>query len=868
MANTIITKNSATATAVPTAGQLVQGELAVNVTDKRLFTENSGGTVVELGTNPSQVNFADNAKAIFGTDSDLQIYHDGSNSYVSDVGAGNLNIQGNNLILEDPNGVNFLGGNGSTGAVTVYYNGSAKLATTSTGVDVTGTVVADSLNVGTTSDAYSSIFITSSATGESELRMGDTDTDAGSIAYTNSNDTLTFRASAAARMTLASTGIDVTGDVGGDTLTISGAGSVQGLTVGRGAGAVASNTAVGTTALATNTSGAHNVAVGNNASPQSNTGSYNIAVGENSLFSTTSGSYNTAVGQSSLLSNTTAGSNTAVGYRALYSNTSATINTAVGTEAAYSNTTGGQLVAIGYQAAYSNTTGPDNVAVGGYETLFSNTTGGQNIAIGRGALKSNTTASNNTAVGYQAAYSNTTGTRNAAFGIQALYANTVGTDNTAIGRLALTANTASANTAIGSASLYSNISGANNTSTGEGALFNNTSGARNTASGGSALFSNTTAANNTAVGYQSGYYNSTGTSNVFIGGHDAGGFAAGLYNTTGSYNTMVGAGALKSNTTADANTALGYQAAYSQTTGALYTVAVGYQALKANTSGATNNALGFQALTANTAGSNNNAFGSFSLANSTTGNFNTAFGDQSLRSNTTGAYNVAVGTQALQANTSASNNTALGFQAGFSNTTGDRSVFVGTEAGYSATGYGNTCIGYKAGNQTTQLTTGIANILLGPYSKPAAGSDQFSIVIGWNAVGKGSSTGIIGGGDGGTSAMYQGNNSATWSTTSDQRLKKNIVDNTDGLSKIASIRVRNFEYRLPEEIDAELNPSDAIKRTGVQLGVIAQELQEVLPECVKQESTGVLSVDTDNLVWYLVNSIQELKAEIELLKGN
>ena len=55
MANTIITKNSATATAVPTAGQLVQGELAVNVTDKRLFTENSGGTVVELGTNPSQV---------------------------------------------------------------------------------------------------------------------------------------------------------------------------------------------------------------------------------------------------------------------------------------------------------------------------------------------------------------------------------------------------------------------------------------------------------------------------------------------------------------------------------------------------------------------------------------------------------------------------------------------------------------------------------------------------------------------------------------------------------------------------------------------------------------------------------------------
>ena len=55
MANTIITKNSATATAVPTSGELVQGELAVNVTDKRIFTENSGGTVVELGVNPSSV---------------------------------------------------------------------------------------------------------------------------------------------------------------------------------------------------------------------------------------------------------------------------------------------------------------------------------------------------------------------------------------------------------------------------------------------------------------------------------------------------------------------------------------------------------------------------------------------------------------------------------------------------------------------------------------------------------------------------------------------------------------------------------------------------------------------------------------------
>jgi len=52
---TIITKNSSTGSAVPTSGDLVQGELAVNVTDKRLFTEDSGGTVVEIGTNPSSL---------------------------------------------------------------------------------------------------------------------------------------------------------------------------------------------------------------------------------------------------------------------------------------------------------------------------------------------------------------------------------------------------------------------------------------------------------------------------------------------------------------------------------------------------------------------------------------------------------------------------------------------------------------------------------------------------------------------------------------------------------------------------------------------------------------------------------------------
>ena len=54
----IITKNSSTASAVPTTSDLVQGELAVNVTDKRLFTENASTQIVELGTNPSTITTA------------------------------------------------------------------------------------------------------------------------------------------------------------------------------------------------------------------------------------------------------------------------------------------------------------------------------------------------------------------------------------------------------------------------------------------------------------------------------------------------------------------------------------------------------------------------------------------------------------------------------------------------------------------------------------------------------------------------------------------------------------------------------------------------------------------------------------------
>ena len=122
-------------------------ELAAALGDDANFSTtvtNSIATKVSKSgdTMTGNLSFGDNNKAIFGTGSDLQIFHDGSNSYVQSA-TGNFNITtagGNEFALTAVN----------DGAVTLFHNGSAKLATTNTGIDVTGTITADGLTVADT----------------------------------------------------------------------------------------------------------------------------------------------------------------------------------------------------------------------------------------------------------------------------------------------------------------------------------------------------------------------------------------------------------------------------------------------------------------------------------------------------------------------------------------------------------------------------------------------------------------------------------------------------------------------------------------------------------------------------------------------
>jgi len=106
-------------------------------------------TVFTVPTGTDDILFPDNAKAMFGAGSDLQIYHDGSNSFVVDNGTGGLQLRGSTFVaLQGTNGENgvLVTENGSA---QLRFNNSPVLETTGTGVDITGdTAITDHASIG------------------------------------------------------------------------------------------------------------------------------------------------------------------------------------------------------------------------------------------------------------------------------------------------------------------------------------------------------------------------------------------------------------------------------------------------------------------------------------------------------------------------------------------------------------------------------------------------------------------------------------------------------------------------------------------------------------------------------------------------
>ena len=105
----------------------------------------SGGTFSAAMNYPGgavtgDVTHPDSIKAKFGAGDDLQIYHDGSNSYVDDAGTGALILRGNSNVTIGKYTGETMGFFETDGAVSLYHNNAIKLATTATGIDVTGAI--------------------------------------------------------------------------------------------------------------------------------------------------------------------------------------------------------------------------------------------------------------------------------------------------------------------------------------------------------------------------------------------------------------------------------------------------------------------------------------------------------------------------------------------------------------------------------------------------------------------------------------------------------------------------------------------------------------------------------------------------------
>jgi hypothetical protein len=151
----------------------------------------ASGNISASGTGSfGAVSLPDNGKLFLGTGDDLQIYHDGSNSYIHDNGTGHLNIKATNLQLLNAAGNKYYLTGADGNDVKIFHNGAEKFSTVSSGVNITGDLTA----TGTiTAQEFHTEFVSASIMFESgSTKFGDTSDDihqfSGSLRVTGSGD--------------------------------------------------------------------------------------------------------------------------------------------------------------------------------------------------------------------------------------------------------------------------------------------------------------------------------------------------------------------------------------------------------------------------------------------------------------------------------------------------------------------------------------------------------------------------------------------------------------------------------------------------------------------------------------------------------
>ena len=361
---------------------------------------------------------------------------------------------------------------------------------------------------------------------------------------------------------------------------------------------------------------------------------------------------------------------------------------------------------------------------------------------------------------------------------------------------------------------------------GESALEAVTGGDRNIAVGFHALRRLTTAGTTIAIGSEAGEFIVDKSDSVLIGYQAMENANSGQCVVIGAYAndtavTNFGTGAIH----------IGYQAGRSSTGNRK--INIGWTAGTAQTTGGGVN-IGERAGASNTSSQGRVCVGSYS-AQYNTGNSNTFIGEysgQGISGSSNGGYNTAVGYKALEDLTSAQYNTVFGYQAGQA----------------ISTGAFNTIVGGYSGNPSGKLTTGDYNVLIGVNAVGSSATVDNEVSIYNSSV----------------YARFQGSASA-WSFVSDERDKKDIEDLELGLDFVDKLKPRKFKW--------DLRSSD--KYNGKEAsGFIAQEIKEILDES-GNDYTGIVNTDDPNqytvaqanIIPMLVKAIQELKAEIEILKS-
>ena len=443
----------------------------------------------DLASNGHDIDFADGDKAKFGSSGDLEIFHDGTNSLIKDVGTGQLKISGFDAV-KITNGddtipsAQFI----SSGEAQLYYAGNQKLAANTNGITVTGKVVSDGLEV------------------DGSIKLD------GSHPEGSNNTALG-------------------GDAGAGLTTGSGSNTLLGSRAGISITTAVNNVAIGRNSLDANVTSGNNVAVGNS-SGSSATGADNTFLGDAAGGSVTSGSNLTVIGRNAQASSATATNEITLG------NTSVTSLRIPGLQSGASAndvlTFNGTDITLAAPAAADPIT--SSLDIGPTKTIKLDAVsplGTRNSFLGENAGKNNTTGDSNVAIGFGALENNTTGTENIAIGRAALDAGS-GNSNVAIGGNAASSTVGGNNVCIGSGAA-ANMSGfsGENVIIGRAAGNGSVNGAvrsviigdvaclSNAPSDAVAIGANTMASTsgqfNTAVGQSAGSNIGTGTNNTCLG---------------------------------------------------------------------------------------------------------------------------------------------------------------------------------------------------------------------------------------------------------------------------------------------------------------------------------------------------------------